>query len=126
MPCRILICEENKYFRQSLLNILLSRFSDIVIKVAEDTMECLRELQECSPHIFFMNLYRKGEEKFGLIRHVREKYPAVIITKGKITETDLRDRPLERRRKKISLKDQRIEKEYLLHKPERRGKILNK
>jgi DNA-binding NarL/FixJ family response regulator len=172
MPCRILICEENKFFRQSLLDILLSRFSDIVIKVGEDTGECLRELQECSPHILFMDLYRKGQEGLGMIRCVREKHPAAIIiafteydldeyraaalfagvnhvipkelwtggeilalvetllknrglisadtTKGQIMEDDFWARPLERRKKKISLKDQVIEKEYLAHNEERR------
>ena len=71
---KILLMEQNTFFREFLQSLLQSRFPEIYIKVVLRHEECLTEMSNFRPHILFLNItQRDGKGCFlKLLRQIRE------------------------------------------------------
>ncbi len=78
MP-KTLIVEDNATFRQSLKEVLRTRFPLMVIREAADGEEALREIDALVPDIIFMDIKLPGENGFQVTKKVKTKYPEMII-----------------------------------------------
>ena len=78
MP-KTLIVEDNATFRQSLKEVLRTRFPLMVIGEAADGEEALREIDALVPDMIFMDIKLPGENGLQVTKKVKTKYPEMII-----------------------------------------------
>lgn len=76
---RTLIVEDNAIFRQSLKEVLHSRFPLMVVGEAEDGDKALQEVDALLPHIVFMDIKLPGESGLQITQKVKAKHPEMII-----------------------------------------------
>jgi len=76
---KTLIVEDNDSFRQSLKELLCSRFPSMGVEEAVDGEEALRRIATAVPHIIFMDIKLPGKNGLEVTREIRAKYPAIII-----------------------------------------------
>ena len=56
MVCMTLIVEDNALFRQSLRDILYTKFPSMTIEEAVDGKEALQKIEELPPDLIFMDI----------------------------------------------------------------------
>ncbi len=78
MP-KTLIVEDNATFRQSLKEVLCTRFPLMVIREAADGEEGLREVDAFVPDMIFMDIKLPGENGLEVTKKVKKKYPEMIV-----------------------------------------------
>ena len=78
MP-KTLIVEDNATFRQSLKDLLCSRFPLMVIGEAVDGEEALQKIDTLAPDIIFMDIKLPGENGLQVTNKIKTKYPQMII-----------------------------------------------
>ncbi|MDY0040746.1 MAG: response regulator transcription factor [Desulforhabdus sp.] len=77
---RTLIVEDNLIFRQSLKEMLRSRFPLMTIAEATDGVEALSKLESFDPTIVFMDIRLPGENGFAVTRKIRARdWTGIII-----------------------------------------------
>ncbi len=76
---KALIVEDNPIFRQSLKELLCTRFPSMVVVEAGDGEEALQKIDADLPHIIFMDIKLPGENGLQITKKVKTKYPEVII-----------------------------------------------
>jgi two-component system response regulator YesN len=76
---RTLIVEDNTTFRQSLKELLHTRFPSMDIEEAGDGEKALRKIRAVVPDIIFMDIKLPGENGLQITKKVKTKYPQVII-----------------------------------------------
>jgi YesN/AraC family two-component response regulator len=76
---KILIVEDNAAFRQSLKEVLHSRFPFLVVGEAENGDEALQKIDALVPDIIFMDIKLPGENGLQVTQKVKKKYPEIII-----------------------------------------------
>jgi DNA-binding NarL/FixJ family response regulator len=76
---KIVIVEDNVPFRQSLKEVLHSRFLPLVVEEAGDGDEALQKIDALVPDIIFMDIKLPGENGLRVTQKVKKKYPEIII-----------------------------------------------
>lgn len=76
---KTLIVEDNERFRQSLKELLVSRFPSISVEEAEDGEDGLRKVDAFVPHLVFMDIKLPGENGFVVTKKVKTKYPGIVV-----------------------------------------------
>ena len=76
---KTLIVEDNAAFRQSLKELLHTRFPSMVVEEAEDGEEALQKIDANVPHIIFMDIKLPGENGLRITEKLKTKYPEAIV-----------------------------------------------
>jgi DNA-binding NarL/FixJ family response regulator len=76
---KTLIVEDNSTFRQSLKDLLSTRFSSMDVEEAADGEEALKRIAALVPDIIFMDIKLPGENGFQITKKVKAKYPEIIV-----------------------------------------------
>jgi CheY-like chemotaxis protein len=76
---KILIVEDNPFFRQFLKGALHDRFPSIEILEAGDGEKAFQEIETSHPDLVFIDIRLPGENGLELTRKVRAIYPNLII-----------------------------------------------
>jgi two-component system response regulator YesN len=76
---KTLIVEDNAIFRQSLKEVLHTRFPSMVVVEAEDGDEALQKIDVLVPDIIFMDIKLPGENGLHLTQKVKMKHPKMIV-----------------------------------------------
>lgn len=76
---RILIVEDNIFFRELLKDTLISQLPSLDIFEAADGKEAIEKVEALLPDLIFMDI-RLGEENgLKIIQKIKAKYPKIII-----------------------------------------------
>jgi len=76
---RILIVEDNGFFRQTLRGSLELSFPGVAIDEATNGVEALQRVQAFFPDLIFMDIRLPGENGLGLTKKIKAVYPDIII-----------------------------------------------
>ena len=76
---KTLIVEDNRTFRQSLKDLLSTRFSSMDVEEAADGEEALKRIAALVPDIIFMDIKLPGENGFQITKKVKARYPEIIV-----------------------------------------------
>ena len=76
---RILIVEDNDFFRQALREGLQLSFPWAAIDEATTGAEALRRVKGFFPDLIFMDIRLPGESGLGLTQKIKAAYPDIII-----------------------------------------------
>ena len=76
---KILIVDDNAFFRQSLKEMLQSRFPSVEIHEASDGKRARQKIKSLSPHLLFMDINLPGESGLVLTQKMKARYPNIII-----------------------------------------------
>jgi CheY-like chemotaxis protein len=76
---KILIVEDNVSFRDSLKEILLARFSGLVILEAGEGNEAIQKVDSLCPDLIFMDIKLPGESGLELTRRIKAQCPETKI-----------------------------------------------
>jgi DNA-binding NarL/FixJ family response regulator len=76
---RILIVEDNDFFRQALREGLQLSFPWAAIDEATTGAEALRRVKAFFPDLIFMDIRLPGESGLGLTQKIKAVYPDIII-----------------------------------------------
>ncbi len=76
---KTLIIEDNDTFRQTLRDLLSSRFSDMTIEVASDGREILKKINAFRPDLIFMDIKLPGENGLELTKKIKSYCSHVTI-----------------------------------------------
>lgn len=85
----VLIVEDNKLFRELLREVLLNRFTPILVDEAEEAAEALRIVERSRPDIILMDIRLPGASGLELTRKIKARHPQVsivIVTSHDIAE----------------------------------------
>ncbi len=76
---KTLIIEDNDIFRQTLRDLLSSRFSDMNIEVASDGREILEKINAFRPDLIFVDIKLPGEYGLELTKKIKSYCSHVTI-----------------------------------------------
>ena len=76
---RTLIVEDNLAFRQSLTDLLRTRFPFMAVEGADDGGAALRKVKAMAPEIIFMDVKLPGENGLQVTKKVKSKYPEITV-----------------------------------------------
>ena len=76
---RILIVDDNAFFRKALMEKLQMSFPEVAIKEIADGGEALREIEAFLPDLIFMDIRLSGENGLELTKKIRAAHPNIII-----------------------------------------------
>jgi len=74
-----LIVEDNVTFRQSLKELLRTRFPSMDVQEAGDGEEALRKIDALPPDIIFMDIKLPGENGLQVTKKVKTSYPQITV-----------------------------------------------
>jgi DNA-binding NarL/FixJ family response regulator len=86
---RALIVEDNRIFRQSLKEILHTRFPSIEIIEAEEGREAFEKIATVPPDLIFMDIKLPGDSGIVLTRKIKTSYSVMTIVI--LTDYDLKE-----------------------------------
>jgi len=75
----ILIVEDNISFRDSLKEILVTRFPGLVIEEAGEANEAMQKVDSFCPELIFMDIKLPGESGLELTRRIKAQCPEIKI-----------------------------------------------
>jgi DNA-binding NarL/FixJ family response regulator len=76
---KTLIVEDNATFRQSLKELLCTRFPSMAVSEATDGEEALQRIDAIVPDIIFMDIKLPGENGLQITKKVKAKYPKISV-----------------------------------------------
>ena len=76
---KTLIVEDNTTFRQSLKELLCTRFPFMDVEEAGDGEEALQKIAGLVPDIIFMDIKLPGENGLQITKKVKAEYPEIVI-----------------------------------------------
>ncbi len=76
---RILVVEDNAFFRQFLIETIHLRFPSIEILEAGNGKEAMEKIKTLSPDAIFMDLRLPGENGLDLTRKIKAQYPDIVV-----------------------------------------------
>ena len=76
---KTLIVEDNTTFRQSLKELLCTRFPFMDVEEAGDGEEALQKIAGLVPDIIFMDIKLPGENGLQITKKVKAEYPEIIV-----------------------------------------------
>lgn len=74
-----LIVEDNKVFRQFLVELLYRHFPVMGIAEAGDGDEAWRQIQALSPDLVFMDIRLPGRNGLALTRNIKDSHPDAVV-----------------------------------------------
>ena len=89
MKFRIVLIDDNTFFRQSLYDIVHKRYPEIDIRQATNSAECLNLIEDFSPEILFLDIQFHDDNGFKLVQRIRRDHPAIVIVI--LTEYDMNE-----------------------------------
>ncbi len=76
---RVLIVEDNAFFRQFLKETMSLRFPSIDIFEAGNGEEAMEKIKNLSPEAILMDLRLPGENGLDLTRKIKAEYPDIVV-----------------------------------------------
>jgi DNA-binding NarL/FixJ family response regulator len=76
---RILIVDDNVFFRKALMERLQMSFPAVAINEVADGGEALREVDAFLPDLIFMDIKLSGENGLELTKKIKAAHPNIII-----------------------------------------------
>ncbi len=76
---RILIVDDNDFFRQAFKKTLQESFSTITIDEAADGDEALHKVDASVPHLIFMDIRLPGENGLQLTKKIKATHPNICV-----------------------------------------------
>jgi len=76
---RILIVDDNDFFRQTLKATLKRSFPTIAIEEATDGVKVLPKVDVFAPDLIFMDIQLPGENGLELTKNIKAAHPQIII-----------------------------------------------
>ncbi len=76
---RVLIVEDNAFFRQFLKEAMNLRFPSIDVFEAGNGEEAMEKIKSLSPEAIFMDVRLPGENGLDLTRKIKAQYPNIIV-----------------------------------------------
>jgi len=76
---RILIVDDNAFFRKALMERLQMSFPEVAINEVADGGEALREIDAFLPDLIFMDIKLSGESGLELTKKIKAAHPNIII-----------------------------------------------
>jgi len=76
---KILIVEDNIFFRELLKETLNSRFPSVDVFEASDGKEALQKIETHLPNLIFMDIKLPEESGLELTKKIKARYPDVVI-----------------------------------------------
>lgn len=76
---KTLIVEDNATFRQSLKELLRTRFPSMPVEEAADGEEALQRIDAIVPDIIFMDIKLPGENGLQITKKIKAKYPEIRV-----------------------------------------------
>ena len=76
---RILIVEDNSFFRKALMERLQKSFPAVAINEVADGGEALREIDAFLPDLIFMDIKLSGENGLELTKKIKAAHPNIIV-----------------------------------------------
>ncbi len=76
---RILVVEDNSFFRQGLREGLQLSFPGVVVDEAATGAEALERVKAFSPDLIFMDIRLPGESGLAVTQKIKAAYPEIII-----------------------------------------------
>ena len=74
-----LVVDDNKLFRQYMVEVLNEHFPVMRIAVAQDADEAWRQVQLYSPDLIFMDIHMPGCNGLELTRKIKDRYPGTVV-----------------------------------------------
>ncbi len=78
MP-KLLIVEDNVFFRQTLARILFNSFPSVEIAEAADGQQALSQIDAEMPQLIFMDIGLPGENGIQLTKKISDRFPEIAI-----------------------------------------------
>jgi len=75
----VMIIENNAVFRQTLINLIKSRFGFLKFQEATNGEEAFNKIKKSIPDIFFINITLPLESGLKITKKIREIYPEVFL-----------------------------------------------
>jgi len=76
---RILIVDDNTFFRKALMERLQKSFPEVAINEMADGGEALREIEALLPDLIFMDIRLSGENGLELTEKIKAVHPNIVI-----------------------------------------------
>lgn len=76
---KTLIVEDNPTFRQTLVDILSTRFPRMIIEEATDGREALQKTEAMAPDLIFMDVKLPGENGLELTQKIKAANPEIMV-----------------------------------------------
>jgi len=76
---KTLIVEDSLAFRQTLMDILRTKFPGMVLEEAADGKEALRQVSAILPDLIFMDIRLPGENGLQMTQKIKRKHPQIKI-----------------------------------------------
>jgi len=76
---KILIVEDNRFYRQSLKEICDGKFLDLHIEEAENGKEAMEKVDSFLPGLVFMDIGLPDESGLRLTKKIKAKYPDISV-----------------------------------------------
>jgi DNA-binding NarL/FixJ family response regulator len=76
---KILIVEDNVFFRKALMERLQTSFPAVAINGVADGGEALREIDAFLPDLIFMDIKLSGENGLELTKKIKAAHPNIIV-----------------------------------------------
>ncbi len=76
---RILIVDDNAFFRKALMEKLQKSFPEVAINELAEGGESLREIEAFLPDLIFMDIRLSGESGLELTKKIKAAHPNIII-----------------------------------------------
>ncbi|OGQ01012.1 MAG: hypothetical protein A2Z51_02380 [Deltaproteobacteria bacterium RBG_19FT_COMBO_52_11] len=76
---KTLVVEDSLVFRQTLVDILTTKFPRMILEEAVDGKEALQKVSEFLPNLIFMDIKLPGENGLQLTRKIKKNYPQIKI-----------------------------------------------
>ncbi len=77
---RVLLVEDNRYFRETIKADLCHHFPKVRVDEAENGEEALNMIHAAPPHVIFTDLHLPGMNGFDLTRKVKKDFPEIRIS----------------------------------------------
>ncbi len=76
---RILIVEDNRFFRESFKEVLQERLPSITVEEAGSGEEALQRIKEAPPDLIFLDMRLTGMSGLELAKKIKDDFPRVRI-----------------------------------------------
>ncbi|MCJ7593503.1 MAG: response regulator transcription factor [Desulfobacterales bacterium] len=76
---KVLIVDDDDHFRQTLRELLMSRFPSFSFEEARDGKEALEKIEVFLPDLVFMDIKLPGENGLELTKKIKRTHPAMVI-----------------------------------------------
>ena len=76
---KTLVVEDSLVFRQTLVDILTTKFPRMILEEAVDGKEALQKVSDFLPNLIFMDIKLPGENGLQLTRKIKKNYPQIKI-----------------------------------------------